>query len=126
MGGDGDIAGPTPHTGTRRIGPITLFFHLLNRYGAAADVLAALPALTKKAGGKAKLKPPSAEETKREIDTTEKIRAMRAARSPTPVRVEEIVHAVDAPHRLVHAARAGLERVGEAVTHVGGSALRAV
>jgi hypothetical protein len=42
----------------------------LNRYGAAADVLAALPALTKKAGGKAKLKAPPANETKREIDAT--------------------------------------------------------
>jgi hypothetical protein len=98
----------------------------LNRYGAAGDVLADLPALTKKAGGEAKLKAPSADETKREIDTTEKIRAMREARSPTPVRVDEIVHAVDAPHRLVHAARAELERVVEAVKHVGGGALRAV
>jgi predicted Rossmann fold nucleotide-binding protein DprA/Smf involved in DNA uptake len=98
----------------------------LNRYGAAGDVLADLPALTKKAAGKAEPKAPSAGERKREIDTTKKIRAMRETRSPTPVRVDEIVHAVDAPHRLVHAACAELERVGEAVKHVGGSALRAV
>ncbi len=51
---------------------------------------------------------------------------MRAALSPTPVRVDEIVRAVDAPHSLVHAARAELELTGEAVTHVGGSASRAV
>ena len=99
---------------------------MLDRYGAAAAVLADLPALTKKAGGKAILKAPSANEAKREIDTTEKIRAMREALLPTRVRIDEIVRAVDAPHRLVHAARAELERVGEAVTHVGGSASRAV
>jgi hypothetical protein len=110
---------------TRWIGPITSFL-LLDRFGAAADVPADLPALTKKAGCKAMLNAPSADGIKREVDATETIRAGRGALSPTPVRVDEIVHAVDAPHRLVHAARAELERVVEAVKHVGGSALRAV
>jgi DNA processing protein len=52
--------------------------------------------------------------------------AVREALSPTPTRVEEIVRAVDAPHRLVLAALAELELAGEVVTHVGGTASRAV
>jgi DNA processing protein len=54
------------------------------------------------------------------------LRAVREALSPTPMRVEEIARAVDAPHRLVLAALAELELAGEAVTHVGGTASRAV
>jgi DNA processing protein len=54
------------------------------------------------------------------------IRAVREALSPTPMRVEEIVRAVDAPHRMVLAALAELELAGVAVTHVGGTASRAV
>lgn len=54
------------------------------------------------------------------------LRAVREALSPTPVRVEEIVRAVDAPHRLVLAALAELELAGEAATHVGGTASRVV
>jgi len=54
------------------------------------------------------------------------LRAVREALSPTPTRVEEIVRTVDAPHRLVLAALAELELAGEAVTHVGGTASRAV
>ena len=54
------------------------------------------------------------------------LRAVREALSPTPVRVDEIVRAVDAPHRLVLAALAELELAGEAITHVGGTASRAV
>lgn len=54
------------------------------------------------------------------------LRAVREALSLTPVRVGEIVRAVDAPHRLVLAARAELELAGEAVTHVGGTASRVV
>jgi DNA processing protein len=54
------------------------------------------------------------------------LRAVREALSPTPVRVDEIVRAVDAPHRLVLAALAELELAGEAVTHVGGTASRAI
>ncbi len=53
------------------------------------------------------------------------LRAIREALSPTPTRVDEIVRAVDAPHRLVLAALAELELAGEAVTHVGGTASRA-
>ena len=53
-------------------------------------------------------------------------RAVREALSPTPMRIDEIVRAVDAPHRLVLAALAELELAGEAVTHVGGTASRAV
>lgn len=52
------------------------------------------------------------------------LRAVREALSPTPVRVEEIARAVDAPHRLVLAALAELELAGEAATHVGGTANR--
>ena len=54
------------------------------------------------------------------------LRAVREALSPTPVRVDEIVRAVDAPHRLVLAALAELELAGEATTYVGGTASRAV
>jgi DNA processing protein len=54
------------------------------------------------------------------------LRAVREALSPTPTRVDEIVRAVDAPYRLVLAALAELELAGEAVTHVGGTASRAV
>jgi predicted Rossmann fold nucleotide-binding protein DprA/Smf involved in DNA uptake len=71
------------------------------------------------------LKALSADETKREVDATETIRAERGALSPTPVRVDEIVRATDAPRRRVLAALAELELAGETVTHVGGSASRA-
>ena len=54
------------------------------------------------------------------------LRAVREALSPTPMRVEEIVRAVDAPHRMVLAALAELELAGLAVTHVGGTASLAV
>ncbi|HOZ26960.1 MAG TPA: DNA-processing protein DprA [Hyphomonadaceae bacterium] len=54
------------------------------------------------------------------------LRAVREALSPTPMRIEEIVRAVDAPHRLVLAALAELELAGHAQTHVGGTASRAV
>lgn len=54
------------------------------------------------------------------------IRAVREALSPTPTRLDEIVRAVDAPHRMVLAALAELELAGEAVTHVGGLASRAL
>jgi DNA processing protein len=54
------------------------------------------------------------------------LRAVREALSPTPTRVEEIVRVVDAPYRLVLAALAELELAGEAVTHVGGAASRAI
>jgi DNA processing protein len=54
------------------------------------------------------------------------LRAVREMLSPTPVRVDEIVRAVDTPHRLVLAALAELELAGEAVAHVGGTASRAV
>lgn len=54
------------------------------------------------------------------------LRAVHEALSPTPMRVEEIARAVEAPHRMVLAALAELELAGEAVTHVGGTASRAV
>ena len=54
------------------------------------------------------------------------LRAVREALSPTPVRVDEIVRAVDAPHRLVLAALVELELAGEATTYVGGTVSRAV
>lgn len=54
------------------------------------------------------------------------LRAVREALSPTPMRVEELARAVDAPHRLVVAALAELELAGEATTHVGGAAGRPV
>lgn len=52
--------------------------------------------------------------------------AVRQALSPTPMTVEEIARAVDAPHRLVLAALAELELAGEATTGVGGLATRAI
>jgi DNA processing protein len=51
---------------------------------------------------------------------------VREALSPTPVRVDEIVRAVDAPHHLVLAALVELELAGEATTCVGGTVSRAV
>lgn len=54
------------------------------------------------------------------------LRAVREALSPTPMRIEEIARAVDAPHRLVLAALAELELAGQATTHVGGTASQAV
>jgi len=54
------------------------------------------------------------------------LRAVREALSPTPTPIDEIVRAVDAPHRLVRAALAELELAGAAVSHVGGSVSRAV
>jgi DNA processing protein len=47
------------------------------------------------------------------------LRAVREALSPTPTHINEIVRAVDAPHRLVLAAIAELELSGVAQTHVG-------
>ena len=55
---------------TRGIGPIT-FFHLLERYGAADEVLADLPALAKKAGGKADVRAPSVDDINREIEAAD-------------------------------------------------------
>ncbi len=52
--------------------------------------------------------------------------AVHEALSPTPMRIDDIVRAVDAPHRLVLAALAELELAGRAVTHLGGMASRAV
>lgn len=54
------------------------------------------------------------------------IRAVREALSFTPIRLDEIVRAVDTPHRMVLAAVAELALAGEAVTHVGGMASRAL
>lgn len=54
------------------------------------------------------------------------LRAVRKALSPTPIRIDEIVRAADAPHRLVLAALADLELARAAHTHVGGTASRAV
>ncbi len=54
------------------------------------------------------------------------LRAVREALSPTPTHINEIVRAVDAPHRLVLAALAELELSGVASTHVGGTASRTV
>lgn len=54
------------------------------------------------------------------------LRAVQEALSPTPTHIDEIVRAVDAPHRLVLAALAELELSGQAVTHVGGTASRTV
>jgi DNA processing protein len=54
------------------------------------------------------------------------LRAVHEALSPTPMPVGEIARAVDAPLRMVLAALAELELAGQAVTHVGGTASRAV
>lgn len=54
------------------------------------------------------------------------LRAVAEALSPTPMPIAEIARAVDAPHRMVAAALAELELAGRAVTHVGGTASRAV
>jgi DNA processing protein len=52
--------------------------------------------------------------------------AVRQALSPTPMTIDEIVRAVDAPQGVVLAALVELELAGEAATHVGGLASRAV
>jgi DNA processing protein len=54
------------------------------------------------------------------------MRAVREALSPTPTHIDEIVRAVDAPHRLVLAVIAELELSGLAQTHVGGTASLAI
>ncbi len=54
------------------------------------------------------------------------LRAVAEALSPTPVPISEIARAVDAPHRMLAAALAELELAGKAVTHVGGTASRAI
>lgn len=83
---------------TRGIGPIT-FFHLLERYGSAATVLDDLPALAKKAGGKADIRPPSRDEAEREIVAIEKHGAvMRAACEPD---YSACLAAIDAPPPLI-------------------------
>jgi DNA processing protein len=50
------------------------------------------------------------------------MRKVREALSPTPLSVEEIARAVDAPYRTVAAALMELELAGVATTHVGGLA----
>ena len=104
---------------TRWIRPFTSF-HLLDRFGAAADVLADLPALTKKAGVKAMPETPSADGTRREVDATETIGTGRGTLSPTPVRVDVSVCAVNALHLRVLTARRDPELAGEAGMDVGG------
>ncbi|MEZ5937111.1 MAG: DNA-processing protein DprA [Hyphomonadaceae bacterium] len=54
------------------------------------------------------------------------VETVRTALSPTPMPVSEIVRAVDAPHRMVLAVLAELELAGEATTHAGGLASRAL
>ncbi len=54
------------------------------------------------------------------------LRAVAEALSPTPIPVSEIARAVDAPLRMVLAALVELELAGVALTHVGGTASRAV
>ena len=83
---------------TRGIGPIT-FFHLLERYGSASAVLEDLPALAKKAGGKAEIRAPGKDEIEREIATAEKIGAAhRAACEPD---YSACLAAIDAPPPIV-------------------------
>jgi DNA processing protein len=50
------------------------------------------------------------------------LRAVLEALSPTPMPVDEIARAVDAPHRAVAAALMELELAGRVLTHVGGLA----
>lgn len=54
------------------------------------------------------------------------VAAVRQALSPTPMTIDEIARAADAPHRLVLAALMELELSGEAATHVGGLASQRV
>lgn len=83
---------------TRGIGPIT-FFHLLERYGSAAAALEDLPALAKKAGGKAEVRAPGKDEIEREIAAAEKIGAAhRAACEPD---YSACLAAIDAPPPVV-------------------------
>ena len=64
---------------TRGIGPIT-FFHLLERHdGSASAVLADLPALAGKAGGKADLVAPAKADIDRELEATAKLGAFYLA-----------------------------------------------
>src|SRR5262245_54076867 len=63
---------------TRGVGPIT-FFHLIDRYGSAAAALDDLPALARKAGGKADIKAPSPSDIAREIESVEKTGAFHMA-----------------------------------------------
>lgn len=83
---------------TRGIGPIT-FFHLLERYGSAGDVLADLPSLAKKAGGKADVRAPSVDEIKREIDATAKLGADHLAACEPDY--SACLSAIDAPPPVI-------------------------
>lgn len=83
---------------TRGIGPIT-FFHLLERYGAAGDVLADLPALAKKAGGKADVKAPPLDDIKREIEATAKLGAQHLAACEPDY--SACLSAIDAPPPVI-------------------------
>ena len=83
---------------TRGIGPIT-FFHLLERYGAAAAVLQDLPALAKKAGGKADIRAPSVDDIKREIEATTKLGAVHLAACEPDY--SACLSAIDAPPPVV-------------------------
>ena len=83
---------------TRGIGPIT-FFHLLERYGAAGDVLADLPSLAKKAGSKSEIRAPSIDDIKREIDATAKLGAQHLAACEPDY--SACLSAIDAPPPVV-------------------------
>jgi DNA processing protein len=64
---------------TRGIGPIT-FFHLLERYdGSAAAVLADLPAIARKAGGKSGIAAPPKSEIDRELEAADALGAFHLA-----------------------------------------------
>jgi len=106
VGGDADAtAGATPDTDGRRLAEALAhardraitFFSLLDRHGAAAAVQADLPALAKKAGGKAKIKAPSADEIKPEIDATQKLGAAHLAACEPDY--SAWLAAIGAPHR---------------------------
>lgn len=83
---------------TRGIGPIT-FFHLLERYGAAGDVLADLPSLAKRAGGKSEIRAPSIDDIKREIEATAKLGAAHLAACEPDY--SACLSAIDAPPPVI-------------------------
>ncbi len=91
---------------------------------SAADVIAALEGM---AGA---FEEPGGERFGSEVVSgpppADLLRAVLEALSPTPTPIEEIVAAVDAPHRLVLAAIVELELSGRAISHVGGLASRSV
>lgn len=91
---------------SENVGPVT-FFHLLRRYGSAADALAALPEIARRAGRHAPLRILSRAEAEREIAGLKQIGARLVAHG-TPDYPAQLAHIEDAPPLLAMMGRGDL------------------